>query len=172
MSCLSEFSWQLSNILIDIGWPHLNSWSLTATKLCLHEGWPHSGEKSLGPLMKRKGAWLLGNFNCFFFPHVIDVFLEILYNYIVKSLWYPAQLQCVFRRGTLHSIFLLSFSTACEIGKPIHLAICCLNNVNVFGAGMIQIWCCGKVLTKFNSLSRLFWRVSRSSKRSCTSMLT
>lgn len=39
-----EFSWQSSNILIDIGWLHLNSCNLAAIKLCLNKGHSHSGE--------------------------------------------------------------------------------------------------------------------------------
>lgn len=81
MSCLSEFSWQLSNILMDIGRLHLNSWNLTAIKLCLHKGRPPLRRKKLGPLMKRERiSWLVGSLNyCFllFFFHVIDIFLEI-----------------------------------------------------------------------------------------------
>ena len=44
----------------------------------------------------------------------------------------------MFRRDTLHPILPLPFPTAFET-KPVHPAICCLNNGNVFGAGVIQI---------------------------------
>ena len=66
---VAEFSWQSSNILIDIGWLHLNSWNLAAIKLCLYEGQPphiHRG-KNLGPLKKKERiSWLVGALIIFF----------------------------------------------------------------------------------------------------------
>lgn len=120
--------------------------------------------------MKRERiSWLVGSFNyCFFFScdwHLLGDFACFLCEVIM--------IHCTaamddFRRGTLHSILLLPIPTAYGTGKPMYLAICHLNNVNVFGAGGIQIWCYGKVLMKFEILRRLFWRDKSSSKRSYT----
>lgn len=123
--------------------------------------------------MKRERiSWLVGSFHycsfLFFFFHVIDI-LEILNSFFCKLVMICCTAaMCDFRRGTLHSILLLPFPTAYGTGKPMYLAICRLHNVNVFGAGGIQIWCCRKVLTKFKILRRLFWWDNSSSKRSYT----
>lgn len=126
--------------------------------------------------MKRERiSWLVGSFNyCFFFScdwHLLGDF-ACFFCEVIMICCTAAKYD--FRRGTLLSILLLPFPTAYGAGKPMCLAICHLNNVNVFGAGGIQIWRYRKVLTKSKILRRLFWRDKRCSKRSsmfCVSII-
>lgn len=84
--------------------------------------------------------WRLGDFACFFWE-VIKLHSCVLHleEALCIRLVYPP------------------FSTSYETRKPIHLARCCLNNGNVVGASVTQIWCCGKVLTKFKIPKSLCW---------------